>query len=436
MTVVYGMVEILASFIELYILYRIYAGIYEFQNKGKENNWILAFSILGTFMVRICNNTAAFSYFTILLLVFYTSVTSFCLYRKNYLKCLCISSLYILCLSCFDFFVFSFFSNILNGHSTFIKLVTQIGFWRTFLIVIIKILWIILYNIIRKHLYKFSEKQSDLKIVVTMTIAGYVSFIYLVNQTFKSFGDKISNAWFFFIILFSLILFVLMLVVEIKKERVRSNISELRAELLEEKYNLVSEIYSKNAKLYHDLNKHLNVLYQMLDSENMQGAKEYIKEISEPIRILSKTIWTGVDIIDVIINSAIEKMKEYGISANINVEFPQCSNLLPNDMCTILANLFENAIEAVQKLEIPGTIFLNMRVVNHLLIIKMENNCNNIKQEFDCFPKTTKENNELHGWGLLTVDETVRKYNGRMNCVKENGQFVITIMMMFDVPVQ
>lgn len=163
MTVVYGMVEILASFIELYILYRIYAGIYEFQNKGKENNWILAFSILGTFMVRICNNTAAFSYFTILLLVFYTSVTSFGLYRKNYLKCLSISSLYILCLSCFDFLVFSIFSNSLNGHSTFVELVTQISFLRTFLIVIIKTLWIILYIIVRKHLYKFSEKQSDLK---------------------------------------------------------------------------------------------------------------------------------------------------------------------------------------------------------------------------------------------------------------------------------
>ena len=303
MTIVYSMVEVIASFIELYILYRVYAGIYEIQNKVKENNWILIFSIVGTIIVRICNNTAAFSYFTILLLVFYTSVTSFGLYRKNYLKCLSISSLYILCLSCFDFLVFSIFSNSLNGYSTFLDLVTRVSFWRTFLIVIVKTLWIILYIIVRKHLYKFSEKQSDLKMVIIMTIAGYISFIYLVNQTFKSFGDKISNAWFFFIILFSLILFMLMLVAEIKKERVRSNISELRAELLEEKYELVSEVYSRNAKLYHDLNKHLNVLYQMLDSENMQGAKEYIREIGEPIRILSKTIWTGVDIIDVIIRA-------------------------------------------------------------------------------------------------------------------------------------
>ena len=109
MTFVYSLVEVLASFIELYILYRVYAGIYEIQNKVKEDKWILVFSILGTIVVRICNNTAVFSCFTILLLVIYTSITSFGLYRKSYLKCLSIASLYILCLSCFDFFVFLLF---------------------------------------------------------------------------------------------------------------------------------------------------------------------------------------------------------------------------------------------------------------------------------------------------------------------------------------
>ena len=63
----------------------------------------------------------------------------------------------------------------------------------------------------------------------------------------------------------------------------------------------------------------------------------------------------------------------------------------------------------------------------------MQNKCNSIPQEFVLFPGTTKENKELHGWGLPTVKETVEKYNGKMKCVKENDTFVVTIMMMFDV---
>ena len=286
---------------------------------------------------------------------------------------------------------------------------------------------------VRKYLYIFSEKQGNLKELFIMTVAGYVSFMYLVNQTFKSFGDKTPKEWFFMIIFLVLITFTLMLVTEIKKERVRAKISELKTELLEEKYDLISDVYNKNAKLYHDLNKHLNVLYQLVDLEKIEDAKEYIKEIGEPVTELSRTVWTSVDIIDVIINSSVEKMKKRGISADINVEFPQYSNLKPNDMCTVLSNLFENAIEAAQKLNDPGTISLNMRVINHFLIIKMQNKCNSIPKEFVDFPETTKENKEFHGWGLPTVKETAEKYNGKMKCVKENDTFVVTIMMMFDI---
>ena len=57
----------------------------------------------------------------------------------------------------------------------------------------------------------------------------------------------------------------------------------MRNELLEENYKTINEIYTGNAKLYHDLNNHLNVLYQLLDEEKTLEAKNYITEISRPI---------------------------------------------------------------------------------------------------------------------------------------------------------
>lgn len=85
------------------------------------------------------------------------------------------------------------------------------------------------------------------------------------------------------------------------------NFLEMRNQLLEENYKAINEIYSSNSKLYHDLNNHLNVLYQLLDRENVIEAKRYIKEISKPILKLSHVTWTGVDVVDVIINSKIQK---------------------------------------------------------------------------------------------------------------------------------
>ena len=136
------------------------------------------------------------------------------------------------------------------------------------------------------------------------------------------------------------------------------NFSEMRNHLLEENYKTINAIYMSNAKLHHDLNNHLNVLYQLLEDGNTDEAKEYIKNISTPIMKLSKTVWTGMDVIDVIINSKLEKMKEKAISFEINVEFPQNTNISSHDMCTILGNLLDNAIEAASALENPGKISL------------------------------------------------------------------------------
>ncbi len=77
----------------------------------------------------------------------------------------------------------------------------------------------------------------------------------------------------------------------------------------------------------------------------------YINEISKPVSALEKITWTAMDIVDVVINSKLQTMNEKGILADINVEFPANTGIMPNDMCTILANILDNAIEAAEKVE-------------------------------------------------------------------------------------
>lgn len=125
-------------------------------------------------------------------------------------------------------------------------------------------------------------------------------------------------------------------------------------------------------------------------------------------------------------------MREMNISYEINVEFPQNTNILPHDMCTILANLLDNAIEAVGAMEELGTVELTIRRINHFLLIKVSNSCATQKEKFVNYPSTTKENKELHGWGLPSVKDAVDKYNGTLKCTNENNLFNVTIMIFFE----
>lgn len=52
---------------------------------------------------------------------------------------------------------------------------------------------------------------------------------------------------------------------------------------------------------------------------------------------------------------------------------------------------------------------------------------------FVLFPLTTKDNRELHGWGLSNVRDAVDKYNGIMKCTREKEQFTVNIMLFFEM---
>lgn len=168
-----------------------------------------------------------------------------------------------------------------------------------------------------------------------------------------------------------------------------------------------------------------------MQEEKVEEAQRYIKEIAEPILVLSKKQWTGTDVVDAVLNSKIQEMKELNIVPDINVEFPENSTILPNDLCTILSNLLDNAIEAVEKLENNRIIKLTMRRANFFLFVRVINPCVQ-NRKFTAFPATTKENAALHGWGLRSVEDAVKRYAGTMECINDNYEFIVNIMLPFD----
>lgn len=435
MIIVYEIIEFIASFIELFVLYKIYNILLSKQRRNPSEKADILLSMAGAGIVRLCNHVSAFSYVTMLIFAIYIIVSVAFLYKTNYVSIFSIVSFYLVCLCCFDLFVFTCVANFYEGYETFVGLVFTTDLYRMITISAIKLLWILAYLLLKKYIYGFSLKKNYAYIILAISGMGFLGYFYLTDQTFEAVDLKITGVWFVSLAVLVLILFLAYFIIESKEEKMKLNFAEMRNQLLEENYKTINDIYMSNAKLYHDLNNHLNVLYQLLDQGNEEEAKEYITNISKPILKLSQVTWTGVDVIDVIINSKIEKMEEKGIEYDINVEFPQNTNIMPNDICTILANLLDNAIEAASKLQNSRSISLTIRKINHFLMIKVLNSCIENKNEFIQFPETTKEEKELHGWGLPSVMGTVEKYDGVLKCLNQNNQFIVKVILFFEVSV-
>ena len=227
-------------------------------------------------IIHICNHIALFSYFALLVFILYISISATFFYKTNYVALFSVASFYILCLSCFDFLVVTLVSNFYDGYETFVKMISVTGGFRAIIISVTKILWIIAYFLLKKYLYRFANKMNYVYTILIISCIGFLGFIYLAEQTFKAFNYTTPGLWFVFLVFFALLLFAAYFVMKSREEKMKLNFAEMRNALLEENYKTINEIYMSNAKLYHDLNNHLNVLYQLLDEGDGDGAKEYI----------------------------------------------------------------------------------------------------------------------------------------------------------------
>ena len=427
----YQMIEYAGTFVELYVAYLVFAILLGKDKRIEIPYMNLVFAIMGSVGIVWLNNMILVSNMTLIIVWIYLGITGNFLYKVRKISVFVVGSFYLLCLSCFDVLVITLAASFYGGIETITKMMEEMGNIRVTLMITIKTSWILIYIVLRKYLQKISININSVHSGILIPIIGFGSLFFIENEVRRTFNRAMPLIGFMAICVLTLIIFIMYFFSERQQERFKVSFLEMRTNLLSEKYDSINEIYRNNSKLYHDLNNHLNVLYHILDDQNVDEAKEYIKEISTPILRLCNTIWTGIDVVDVVINSKLQRMQELHIESDINVELPRNSNISSNDLCTILSNIIDNAIEATEQLQENKWIHITMRRINYFLFIKVVNSCNDVKK-FETFPDTTKENKMFHGWGLQSVSDVVKKYEGTLECVNEKGEFIVKIMLPFD----
>lgn len=117
---------------------------------------------------------------------------------------------------------------------------------------------------------------------------------------------------------------------------------------------------------------------------------------------------------------------------NTVIEFegaiPQ-DTISPSDLCIVLGNTLDNAIEASERLpdEQIKTIKIVCKKSGGYLFLKVTNSVmENIKISSNFLP-TTKEDKKSHGFGLYSLNKTVDKYHGTLNMCCEDNVFCTEI---------
>lgn len=202
---------------------------------------------------------------------------------------------------------------------------------------------------------------------------------------------------------------------------------------LKSKYYEEVELINQEVRKYrHDLANHLNLLYYYLETNNLEESKRYLESLEIDLREIHKEFYylqTGNEAVDFILNSKLIVAREKNIEVKVSIGDLSELFISNINLCTLLANLLDNAIEACQLFN-KGKSFIqvNIQCNKNKFMINIKNSSNSVKTDAEGNYITHKKVGD-HGLGILQINRIIDQYEGFVSRKYANDVFETNILI-------
>lgn len=200
-------------------------------------------------------------------------------------------------------------------------------------------------------------------------------------------------------------------------------------DLIETHYSEVDNMYRKMRGWRHDYRNHIQTMKVLAAEGDLDALKKYLDKLDEDLNTVDAVVKTGNKMTDAILNSKISLAKSKGINVIADAKVPVELKMSDIDLCIVIGNLFDNAIEASLALpEEERLIRLYMDIKNTQLYMCLTNftSVKKLKKQGGRYVTTKGEG---HGFGLVRVDDIIERYGGYISRNSEDGAFTTEIML-------
>lgn len=175
---------------------------------------------------------------------------------------------------------------------------------------------------------------------------------------------------------------------------------------------------------YHDLKHQLLKL-----RENV--SESYLREVEEAATTYESTIRTGNEVVDIILTEKSLQCKKNHIALTCMVDGDVLNGIEETDLYSLFGNALSNSIEEVKSLpdEEMRVISLIVRKIGNMISIHFENYYAGEIILENGLPKTTKKDENYHGYGIKSIQMIAKKYGGTMQITTEDQLFSLDIMI-------
>ncbi len=211
--------------------------------------------------------------------------------------------------------------------------------------------------------------------------------------------------------------------------KIEKQIDSYQQELVETHYREVDNMYRSMRGWRHDLHSHIQTMKAYAAVGDLEALKNYLDLLDDDLTTVDTVVKTGNSMTDAILNSKISLARSKGIEVVADAHIPVKLKSSEIDLCCIIGNLFDNAIEASAKLsEGQRVIRVYMDMKNTQLYISFTNFTagKKMKKEGKLFRSTKGDG---HGFGLVRIDAIVERLDGYISRNSEDGAFTTEILL-------
>lgn len=325
----------------------------------------------------------------------------------------------------------TFFQKVLSA--SFYDLIVMRDAYRLMILFVSKFLLFVatrlLLSLKRKEEYSLSIKEwaAILTVFLTTLAVGIAIFDALLHQEY---GDDFSIISISGLVIINVITFYLFLKISRdNREKLKMTLLEIQVKEQEESMLKINNQYTEILKIRHDMKNYIGCALSLLKEGKHNDAEQYLSKISyDKLGTVIQYVATSSNIINAVINSKLTLCNESGIIINCNI-FGSIEKFSDMDLSILLSNLLDNALEACNRNKGKSRIDFRILDTKGYLNIIIKNTIEESVLSIDPKLKSSKKDKLNHGFGLQTVNDIVKKYDGMVHTFEEKNDFITDVLL-------
>ena len=219
---------------------------------------------------------------------------------------------------------------------------------------------------------------------------------------------------------------VLLFAILILADHERLENAQRLAGLREVYYQGLRQQETQVRRLRHDLRNHLTVIRGLLENGDEQGAVGYLDQIAGSPALRGTKRLCENEAANAVLTAKAEAMEREDAAADFAVSLPRDLPVADMDLCALLGNALDNAIEGSRGSGAPRRITVRCKADKGLFMLRVENPLGGeVKPDL----ATTKADRDAHGFGIPGMREIAERYGGSLDAGVRDGRFELVVCL-------